>query len=210
MYLITQHNKIILGPIEWNASYIASVLQNDLDLDERPRVLPSDVFKVPFYILPEIYVRNAVIERPSYNPKIQKFGGVEWTFDENNGYSNYTIVDKDLDEVKGELKNAAASKRWDRENTVINLTVKDTNVSISTARENRRVFFDKLLVMGANDVCSWKFDNNWINLSKEDVVNIVKSIDSTVQDAFNWEAKKIEDIYACNTLSELDQIDLDV
>ena len=72
------------------------------------------------------------------------------------------------------------------------------------------MFFDKLLVMGDNDVCSWKFDSNWIDLSKEDIVNIVKSIDTTVQDAFNWEAKKIEDIYACDTLSELDQIDLDV
>jgi hypothetical protein len=210
MYLITHHNKIILGPIEWNASFIASVLQNDLDLDERPVVLPSDVFKVPFYILPEIYVRNAVIEKPSYNSKIQKFGGVEWTFDENNGYANYSIINKDIEEVKGELKNAAASKRWVRENTVINLTINDVDVSISTARENRRVFFDKLLVMGANDVCSWKFDGCWIDLSKEDIYNIVKSIDNTVQDAFNWEVNKIDEIYACNTLSELDQINLDV
>ena len=210
MYVITQHNKIILGPIEWNASYISSVLQNDLDLDQRPTVLPSDVFKVPYYILPEIYVRHAVIQKPEYNAKIEKFGGVDWTFDENNAYANYTIIDKDIDEVKGELKNVVASKRWDREKVTISILIQGINVAISTDRDSRRVFFDKLVVMDDSDLCSWKFSEAWVNLTKSDINTIVRSIDTHVQEAFDWEYSKLTQINSCSTLAELDQINLDV
>ena len=210
MYVITHHNKIILGPVEWNASYFAAVLQNDLDLDSRPKILPSDVFKVPFHILPDVYVRRAVIENPEYNPKIQKFGGISWTFDENNAYANYTIVDKDIDEVKGELKNIVSSKRWDREHVGTSLDIQGISVGVTTSRDQRRVFADKLIAMQDGDVCSWKFEDAWISLTKTDVIDIVRAIDRAVQEAFDWEINKIHQIHSCTSLTELDQLNLDV
>ena len=39
MYVITHHHdydEVLLGPIDWKPSFIASVLQDDLDLDEKP------------------------------------------------------------------------------------------------------------------------------------------------------------------------------
>lgn len=209
MYVVTQHNKIILGPIDWDASYIAAVLQNDLDLDNRPKVLPSDVFRVPFHILPDVYVRNAVIDVPTYNKKIQKFGGVDWTFDEQNAYANYTVIDKDVDEVKGELKNIVSSKRWDRENSGTSLEIQGITVNVTTSRDQRRVFVDKLIAMQDGDVSSWKFEEQWINLTKADITNIVRAIDRAVQDAFDWENNKINQINNCTSLTELDQLNLD-
>ena len=209
MYVITQHNKIILGPIEWNAPYIASVLQTDLDLMEKPVVLPSDVFKVPYYILPEIYVRNVSLEKPEYNPKIQKFGGMDWRFDEKYAYGSYTVIDKEIDEVKGELKNKAASTRWEKENAGISLDIGGISIRVSTSRDSRRVFLDKYISMGANDSCNWKFDENWITLSKQQVEYIVKEIDSAIQSAFDWEIGRALEIDSCTTLEQLNITDLD-
>lgn len=209
MFVITQHNKILLGPVEWNASYIASVLQNDLDLAQRPTVLPSDVFKVPYYILPEIYVRNAVIDKPDYNPKIQKFGGTSWTFDENNGYATHTIIDKEVDEVKGELKNIAASKRWEREHAGATVSIKDTIVKLSTSRDHRRVYIDKLSILKDDETCMWKFDESWLSIDKQNLIDIVRAIDLVVQNAFDWEIQKCNEIDSCDTLQQLDQINLD-
>jgi hypothetical protein len=208
MYVITQHNKILLGPIEWNPSYISSVLQNDLDLSQRPTILPSDMFKVPYYILPEIYVRNAVINKPEYNPKIQKFGGTTWAFDEKNAYATFTIVDKDLDEVKGELKNVVSSNRWTMENAGTNILIGSNNLRISTNREQRRVYVDKLAAMDDGDQCMWKFEEDWISLSKQNILEIVKAIDTAVQEAFDWEIQKCNEINSCTTLDQLDKLEL--
>ena len=209
MFVITQHNKILLGPVEWNASYISSVLQNDLDLTQRPTVLPSDMFKVPYYILPEIYVRNAVINKPEYNPKIQKFGGTSWTFDEHCGYATHTIIDKEIDEVKGELKNIVAAKRWDREHLGTTININNSTVNISTDRDQRRVYIDKLSTIPDDESCMWKFNEAWIPINKQNLIEIVRAIDLVVQGAFDWEIEKCREIDSCDTLEQLDQINLD-
>lgn len=210
MYVITHHNKIILGPIDWNASFIASVLQNDLDLNERPTVLPSDIFKVPYYIIPEVYVRQVQMIKPEYNTKIQKLGGVEWRFDEKYGYASYNIIDKEIDEVKGELKNLVASKRWEKEQQGTSVTINGSVLNISTLRDERRVFLDKYAALQDGQSCTWKFPESWVELTKNDLFTIISSIEQTVQAAFDWEIEKQLEIENCTTLDQLNLIDLDV
>lgn len=202
MYVVTFHNQVILGPIQWDASYISSVIQEDLDLNYRPTLYPSDIAKVPFDVLEYVRVRHAEELKPAHNTKTQKLVGPLWTFNESKGIANYTVEDKSIDELKLYVKEELAKKRWFKENSGFEYNVSGSTIFIDTSREKRNIFSEKLTV-SQDRVIQWKNNDSWIELTNTDISDIVTEIQNHVQDAFDWESQKLQEGLALNNVDDL-------
>lgn len=212
MYVITYHNpnnnedQIILGPIDWQPDFISSCIQDDLQLDSRPQVLKSDVLKVPFEIIPNVMARRAVIEGIEYNQKTQFLVGPYWSYVDGMAVGNYKVADKNVDIVKSELKSVARNQRYAKEVSGFQFNINESSkVFITTDREGRRTFFEKLAVIGEGTV-SYKFNEVFYELNRELLQQICNSIDNHVQSAFDWENNMYTAIDSCQTLKELDDL----
>lgn len=207
MYVITHHHdydEVLLGPIDWKPSFIASVLQDDLDLDQKPTILVSDVEKVPYDILPNVRVRKVEVVEEEINNKIQRHEGPFWTYTDEIGTATFVAVDKPIDLVKGELKSIVASERYNKEVEGITHTVNGTDVFVSTDREGRKIYFEKLVSIGDTPI-QFKFADQFVSVTKSDLQSVCTAIETHVQQSFDWEVEKNTGIDACTTLEQLDQ-----
>jgi hypothetical protein len=62
--------------------------------------------------------------------------------------------------------------------------------------------------MADDEVVNWKFSDQWIQLSKDNVLEIAKEIDQYIQQQFNWETEKIAEINQCETVDQLLLVDV--
>lgn len=207
MYVITHHHdydEVLLGPIDWNARFIGSVLRSDLDLDYTPPVIDSDKNRVPYEILPNVWARIVEEQKEELNPKIQFHVGPYWSYTEDNrAIASYVATYKDLDGVKGELKQELAAERYRKEVAGVKVTIQDTEVTVDTNRGDRDIFVQKYLLMSDTDTVQWKFPEAWLTLTKADLGLIVATGASHVQSCFDWEAAKVAEIDACVDHSSL-------
>jgi hypothetical protein len=209
MYAITHHHdydEVLLGPIEWKPRFIASVLQQDLDLDQSPTILPSDESKVPYDILPNVRVRKVEVVYEEHNPKIQHHNGPFWSYENDIALATYKTIDKPLDLVKSELKALLAAERYKKEISGVKTTIQGLEVTVDTNRGDRDVFVQKYLLMSDIDTVEWKFPERWLTLTKSDLGQVVNVGATHVQDCFSWEASKVAEIDSCITLEQLDAI----
>lgn len=209
MYVITYHHdydQVLLGPIDWNAGFISSVIQQDLDLLVPPVVLQSDVYKVPYDIMPNVRAREAKAVYEEINPKIQQFNGPFWSYPDDVGVATFVAVDKQIDLVKGELKQQAAASRYDKEVAGFEMVVEGQLVYINTDRSKRATFFEKLATMQDDTIIPWKFGMGFIDLTKPTMIDIAIRVNQYVQTWFDWEAEKTAEINAATTLAELNDI----
>jgi hypothetical protein len=201
-YVVTYHNQVMLGPIQWDPSYISKIIQIDLELDEKPLILPSDYSKVPFDVVEYVRIRHAEEVKPAHNVKTQKLVGPIWTFDDSKGIANYTVQDKNIDELKIYIKESLADTRWRREVSGFDYQVGEDTIHVSTSRDTRGVFAEKLLASQTGSV-QWKEGERWITLLHNDLVNIVNQINQHIQDSFDWELEKLRESNSFSTANEL-------
>lgn len=211
MYAITYHHsydQLILGPIDWRPGYMAAIIQQDLDLDTPPKILQSDRDRVPYDILPNVRVRRVNELKPEINHRIQDYNGPFWNYAGDIANAMYYPVDKPIHVVKNDLKNISASARYEKETSGITVNIDNTDIFISTGRDERKIYFEKLIAIGDGQIV-WKFGNNFLDIDKSDLQKIVAAIDTHVQNSFNWEINKNKEIDACTSLAELDAIKFD-
>lgn len=209
MYVITHHHdydEVLLGPVEWNPRFIASVLRSDLDLNYTPTVLPSDEQKIPYDILPNVRVRPVQNVYEEINPKTQFHVGPYWSYTPDVATAEYRAADKNIDIVKGELKQVVAANRYTKEVSGTTITIQGQEVSLITDREGRKIYSEKLSVIGTGTI-SWKFGDVFLTINKSELESMVNAVHTAVQTAFDWESTKNAEIDACETLTELDAID---
>jgi hypothetical protein len=208
MYVITHHHdydEVLLGPIEWNPRFIASVLRSDLDLNYTPTITPSDESKVPYNILPNVRVRPIQEVLEPINSKTQFHVGPYWSYTDDLATAEYRATDKNIDVVKGELKEIVAAERYKKEIAGTTVIIQGQEVSVVTDRDGRKIYSEKLSVIGEGTL-SWKFGNAFIDIAKSDLETIINAVHDAVQSAFDWEATKFTEIDTCETLEQLDAI----
>jgi len=142
---------------------------------------------------------------PSYNLKIEWLSGPIFQIDENLVIATYEVKPLDLDVAKGNLIDKLPSARYAKEVQSINIELNDLVLTIITDRETRAVYANKLIGMGENTI-NWKFPEGWLTLNKADLEYIIQQIDLAVQEAFDWELSKLNEIKVCKTLEEIDRI----
>lgn len=113
----------------------------------------------------------------------------------------YAIHEKTLDEVKYTYKQQIAPVRREKENKIISIDINGTEVEVSTSREERSILASKLA--SSTQLYNYKFKNIWLEVTQQDIQNIIDQIDQKVQEAFDWEFLKNQEIDSCQTIDEV-------
>lgn len=204
MYALINGQELLLGPIAFNYRMINSELE-DLEIDYR--VTSNDYQSVPLSITDDIRILTAKYENPECDSKFEYLSNVTYEIVENEVIFRHDKITKSLEQIKDEYKLQVKPERQKRENTTITITVNNTEVIVSTDRENRLSLTSKLI---SNDgPFNFKFANGvWVEVTKEDLQSIITAVDAKVQEAFDWELSKLAEIDACKTGEEVYEVEI--
>jgi hypothetical protein len=223
MYGLVYNDFVILTQETWNTRMFNSVLEEECGVTTR--LLLSDEKNVPIVFNSNTKILKVVDIKPDYNSKIEWLDGpyykisnfiannrIKWLdgpYYEISNFiaSNWIVKPLDLNIAKGNLLDKLPALRYNKEIKNIKIQVQDKIVTINTSRENRAIFATKLLSINDSEI-NFKFAEGWMSLKREDFQNIVSQIDQTVQDAFDWEISKSNEINACSTLEQIDLIEI--
>jgi hypothetical protein len=201
---LIHNNSLELGPMGFNVRMINSELE-ELEVEER--ISPQSYTDLPIHFSDNL-THLLPLERntPSHDPKYHNIGNFGWEIIKENDIPvkvllTYPITDKTLEEVKEIRKQEVSPYRREKENTILTLTVNDTQVEVSTSRDERLLLASKL--SAAPGPHNYKFSNTWLEITTEQLQTIVNAIDVKVQEAFDWELAKLQEIDACETIESV-------
>ena len=201
---LINNNSLILGPMGFNVRYINSELE-DLEVEER--ISPQSYTDLPIHFS-DNETHLVLIEKvvPENDTKYHNIGNFTWEITKENDVPvkvllTYPIIDKTLEEVKELRKQEVSPYRREKENTTISVNLNGTSVEVSTSREERLLLASKL--SAAPGPHNFKFSNTWLEITTEQLQTIVSEIDVKVQEAFDWELSKLQEIDACETIDSV-------
>jgi hypothetical protein len=210
MYALIHNNQLILGPMKFNVRYFNEELE-DLEIDYN--VTSNSVSQVPLHIDDVTHIIPVREEVPEHDPKFSKLLSFSWSIvrDENEVpielLLTYPIANKTLDEVKEEIKQYLKPERQRRENSTINVEIGQNTVQVSTSRESRLDYISKF--MSSSGPHNFKFSNDiWLEVENQHLENIIREIDSYVQQQYDWELNKINEIDSCTTIEEVYNVEI--
>lgn len=195
MFALVNGQELLLGPIGFNIKMINSELE---ELELPNRVITSDYTQVPIHFTNDVHILPVRNEAPEYDSRFETITQVSHTITDTEVIFYYEKTEKPLEQIKAEYKALVAPIRRDKETTHITLNLYDSNITVSTSRENRLGLISK--IMSGEGPYNFKFNNDtWIEITKNDLKYIVSQIDLKVQEAFDWEYNKLQEIDACKT-----------
>jgi hypothetical protein len=201
---LINNNSLILGPMGFNVRMINSELE-DLELEDR--ITPQSYTDLPIHFSDGLtHLLPLEKDIQSHDPKYHKVGNFTWSIIEENNVPikvilTYPIINKTLEEVKSLRKQEVAPVRREKENTTITLTINETEVQVSTSRDERILLSAKLSASPGPH--NFKFDNTWLQITTEQLQYVLTQIDIKVQEAFDWEFTKLQEIDACVTIDDV-------
>ena len=188
----------------FNVRYINSEIE-DLEVEER--ISPQSYTDLPIHFS-DNETHLVLIEKlvPENDTKYHNIGNFTWEIIKENDVPvkvllTYPIIDKTLEEVKELRKQEVSPYRREKENTTISVNLNGTSVEVSTSREERLLLASKL--SAAPGPHNFKFSNTWLEITTEQLQTIVSEIDVKVQEAFDWELSKLQEIDACETIDSV-------
>ena len=201
---LIHNNSLELGPMGFNVRMINSELE-ELEVEER--ISPQSYTNIPIHFsdgLTHLVLIEKVV--PENDPKYHNVGNFTWEIIKENDIPvkvllTYPIADKTLEEVKTLRKSEVSPYRREKENTIITLTINGTAVEVSTSREERVLLASKLAASPGPH--NFKFKNTWLEITTAELQTIVSEIDVKVQEAFDWELTKLQEIDACLTIDDV-------
>ena len=204
MYVVKYKERIVLGIIPWNHQYIQDVMRNRYRITIELPYLEPESTEFPYVVNDDIMIYPASEDRdPVINPMIQQYYGPTWEFLEKNVIAHYEIQPLDLHAAQSNYRARAAAYRYDKEVAGTKITINEVEYNIETDRSNRSKYLEKYIMLAENQTVNWKFGNQWVILSKQDIQNIVQAIDSHIQAAFDWELGMINSIESAASLADL-------
>jgi hypothetical protein len=215
MYALIHDSQLLLGPIQYNYRLINSDLE---ELEIEKRVSPRDYQNVPLTIDENTFLLSVeIVVDGEYDARFHDLSSPEWSIvkDENNVPQKvqftHTPIEKSLEKIKEEYKSLVAPRRWEKENKILTLTINNTEVEVSTDRDERAQFVTKLVSCSniENATHDYKFRNgSWVTIGCTEIQYILEQIDHEIQEAFDWEYTKLQEIDACVTGQEVYNVSL--
>jgi hypothetical protein len=185
-----------------------STLQDELGISYNLPSNKTDDTVINISDTVKIYLATLDYSTP-YNPRIQYLDGPYWDYSTGVAVGTFVARDNPIESTKAYMKSIVATNRYNKEVAGTTANIQSTVVSIDTDRTTRNMFFQKYVLMGADDVVSWKFPEGWLTLTKTDLGDIVAAAVNYIQIQFDWESIVVTQIDSATTLAELAAINLE-
>lgn len=205
MFVIIHNNQVVLGPMRWNRFRFENFLEEEHEVSF---TLPSSntdtalVLSEEFKILPIQTTPN-----PDYNSRIEMLQGPFWEFTDTHAISSYQVEPLAIEAVKNTLKAEAATHRWNRNSSSVQVPIADKVYKFSTDRDTINLLNNALIASATS--FNWKLDpNSWVTLTNTELQIILDAISAHIQTGFDSEYAKIAEIDAATTLNELNNIEI--
>lgn len=206
VYILIHNNQVVNGPRAWSYRSFQTTLNDELGIQT---TLPYEKNDDEVIVIDEnTKIMTAVLDWVPFNPKIEYLDGPFWDFSGSKAVGTYQKSTYPVEAVKGALKQTVANNRWVAESNSIKVVVQGAEVTVDASREGRAVFNQQYAVIGEAEEVLWKFPEQWITLSKNDIHLIITTINQSVQQKFQWELDKCTEIDQCTTIEQLDQVNL--
>lgn len=205
LYTLLHNNQIKVGPRTWHKGFFDRYLkshniQSDLPYDysgTETIVINQDI-KI---------VKTSAATYPPYNKYTEQLAGPTWVLSSNPIIGYYTATERNLIAAKNDIKQDLAAKRYEKENSSITVTIQNTEVQVSTHRDDRHIWFQSLILLSDNTTQRFKFTNDvWLDLTKTDIQSIVDAIRMHVQTCFAEESENSSLIDAAETKQEVETL----
>ena len=205
MYALVYKGRVINGPRDWNKYQFEGALEKEGINFQVGRAAPPEA-QIPIVINDDARIVYARYEYPEYNPRSESLDGPYWEFTNTEAIGTFNVGYQPIEYIRLNLKAVTADNRWKREVEGVEVTIQNTVVRISTAREDRDQF-EIHRAAGANNI-AWKFGDIWLTLTSSDIVTLADAVLSHVQAAFDWEKGVCEEIDSAQTSEELEVLDV--
>lgn len=204
MYVLVHKERVLVGPRDWHRP----MFEGALDKIKIKSLLPMrDPQELPFEIDEDTYITNASIVIPPHNERIETYHGPYWNFEDKKlAVGTYGIKERTIGSIRELLKNQTTAERYRKEISGTTVEIHGITVTLDTSRNGRNIYVQKYIMMADDDTVNWKFPEAWVALNKTDLGLVVSTGAAHVQNAFDWEKSKFEEIDAAETAAELDTI----
>lgn len=205
MFVIVQDNFVIHGPRDWNKRQFEEVLLEECEVeftletrnnDNSVIVVSENVKILPVTKMPE----------PNFNGRIERLDGPYWNFTDTTAEMSFTVAELPIEAVRSFFVSIVANARYTKETSGIKQTIQGVEVSVDTARGSRDIFFQAFLSIGETETINWKFPETWLELTKNDLGQIVSAGRNHIQTCFDWENVWVARVTSATTLNEIDAL----
>jgi hypothetical protein len=209
MYGLVVNNAIEVGPRTWNYYIFLEYLEDEsLPTTQLPRSAPSSaVITDDWNILPV----QGITYPENFNSNYEELVGPFWTIHSDHITGMYNKTSRNIDHIKGDLKNVVAANRYAAEVGTLEFTFADGQVvQLYTEREERMIYLNTLLVLPDELTTPFKFKNDVFRASvtKAELQQIVFLGMNHIRSAFEWEQTKAVEIDGTTTVEQLQLIEL--
>jgi hypothetical protein len=206
-YAIVHKGRVIIGPLAWTQKYFTDVLKIRHRITANiPGQAPE---QFPYVIDENTSIYEVVENRPEFNAMIEYHYGPLWDVSQNPAVASYEVRENDIESARNNFKILAAHERYKKEVSGTTVTVQGIELKLSTLREAREPLVQKYVTMGDADTVNWKFDQQWLTVTRNEVKSVIAAIDQHVQAAFDWEAGIHASIDATSDLRALLNIQIE-
>lgn len=206
MFVIVHDNNVIFGPKNWNKLNFEEVILEDCEVECSLETRNND--NLPIVINDGVKILPVVgLPQPEFNPKIQRLEGPYWNFFDDRAEMYFTVGDIAVDAVKNFMKSWVANERYNSETGSFEHTIGDQTITVGTSREQRNTYVQTYVMMDDTETINWKTNVGWIKINKSDMFGIIQAVKAHVQNCFDWENTKHDEIESADTLNALDSID---
>lgn len=204
MYALIYNNEIKVGPREWNKrvfEFEYNILTN------QTANLPSEwtsteviTIDANTSIVPVYHTDD------EYNPKIEQPAGPTLTVYADHVDAHMGKVDKDINQVKAELKAVVATLRYEKEISGVDVN----GMHVMTDRSSQAMLSGATNYVNLSPLATinWKAaDGTWSEINQVQVEAMALAVAGHVQSCFSQEMTYNGQIDACTTLAELDALE---
>jgi hypothetical protein len=203
MYILQHKNRVIAGPRDWNAAMFNFALKSVGINTQIQDFVPQ---QLPLVIDSDTKITECVLIYPEFNEKIQYAHGPFWDFSKDVAVGTFEVRENSIESIQNHLKAIVASERYKNETAGIKIKIQNKDITIDTSRGSRDIFVQKYLLMKDSDTVNWKFPEGWLVLTKADLGIVVNAAVAHIENEFNWEKGKVDEINSTTTSAALDGI----
>lgn len=203
----------VLGPTKWDSNRANIFLsQNGVTNFEFPdnimmyknKILPVDSALIVGDRIKLYRVEDS--SPPIIDKNFKYIKKIEWDVSTGKAVSEYMIENLEIDQIKENLNNLLSRVSSAKQYDVIDYDYNDQTIALTAAMDIRFNLTQRWLLMSDTNFIDEKIGDLWITLSKEDIKNMLDTIESHVAGILQWEKNKHDQIMSCTTVQQLEAI----